>query len=368
MRHAAWIAERELRESLRDGRVLGMFLLPIVLYPLVFWALTQVLLLLDDRRPVLAWDGAVEVPEAMAGAEVDWVDGGEAAYEAGEADGWITITRGAAGTTLDGSIRATDRGALRRGIANLRRSEAQRVAPDLPASPPWVQLRLADEEPLDLREVASELAPFAPVAPMLVLMLALSMVVYPAVDAAQEHGRGTLTTTLIGPQHDRSVVWGKVLATSALALLSVAAQLAVTAVSVAHFFSVVLLTSTERGVIGPEPPSGVGLGAAGLALTTSIVAASAAFIAACVPFKDPQNALSASSFVTLGLMLWLGAGVAPAPWSLLMPIANAVPITVEAMAGAVDPAHLAAACTVNAAATAALVEVAARVLRRVGTG
>jgi len=367
MRHTAWIAERELRESLRDGRVLGMFLLPIVLYPTAFWALTQVLLLLDDRRPALAWEGAVDVPEALAGADVDWVGGGKAAYEAGEADGWIMITRGSGGATIDGSIRTTDRDALQRGITQLRRSEAQRVAPDLPASAPWVQLRLADKEPLDLRDVAAELAPFAATAPLLVMTLALSMVVYPALDAAQEHGRGTLTTTLLGPQRDRSVVWGKVLATSALAWLSVGAQLAVTAVSVAHFFTVALLTAIERDVIWPDPPSGVALLTAGLALTSAIVAAAAAFIAACVPFKDPQNALSASSFVMIALMLWLGAGLAPVPWSLLVPIANAVPVTVEALTVGTNPAHLAMVCAVNAAATVALVEVAALMLRRVGT-
>ncbi|MFT4623167.1 MAG: hypothetical protein ACI8PZ_001823 [Myxococcota bacterium] len=371
MRAALYIAERELRETLRDGRVIGMFLFPLVLYPVMLWALTQysLLTLNSDPATVLAWEGDPSTPEWLEADGVTWVPGGQAAVASGAADGWVRGERGSDGIRFTGEIPAvpgSPEGELRAAAFDLRQAEAARLATvySVPATTPWVvQSELEDSHELDLTEALSKLAPLLPGVPALGLVLLTTMAFYPALDAAAERERGTLATSLVSVASPAALVWGKLITVCTLALLAVVAQGTALLITLAHLVLVLIATLNEDMVITwPAGPGAGPLLAAGLVFAAAGIAIGALQLVAVLPWRTLQSSESAASVAMTGTIGLIGLGYALGDNAIAVPIANAVPIGAAALQGLVEPRQVVAALLVDVGLVLALAETARRIV------
>ncbi len=370
LRTCLLIAQRELWETLRDGRVLGIFLFPLVLYPVMLWGVTQYTLLTSGGRGiVLAWEGDPHIPEWFADAEVEWVPGGQAVAEAGEADGWVRAEETWDRVVFTGEVPdlpGGPDGRLRDAVRDIRKARAADIATvySAPAAPSWdVELLYSDSEEFDLGEALSELEPLLPALPGLAIVLLATMALYPTLDAAAERERSTLTTSLVSAGGPGPLVWGKLLSITALSLLAVTAQGLAITITFAHLFAVVVTSlGADFVVVWPAPPSpwplllGLGVFASAGLLVGSV------FLLAMLPWRTAQSAESAGSVAMTALLAAVGTSAAffdPSPW---LPLVNTVSLCTDGLTGELTLQTACSGALVNVALAAVLAEASRRVV------
>ncbi len=357
MRNALLIAERELRETLRDGRVLAMFLFPLVLYPAMFWGTSQFLVLsrVSDEPITIAVEGSLEAVSHLGSEHVLLVEGGEPRFLAGDVEAWLSVERTSDGwsvdLTIDEALPRTRLEPLWHSFEEWREREHRKVASLYgvdPAPPFEVERGVDGPITLDLGEVLSYFDKLAGIYPALGLMLLVTMAYYPALDSAAERERGTLVTTIVGPVPAGSIVWGKVGTITILAFLSVFAQVGAIALTAGHLMWVVatsLHASTE--IVLPSLPRPDHLiGAVLVTLAASGVIATALFLTV-LPWRTTQSAESAASVTMTILLAMICAGVLLGDIAFALPAANAIPAWVDAFRGVATTQHIALALAVD---------------------
>jgi hypothetical protein len=370
IRTALLIAERELRETLRDGRVIGMFLFPLILYPTVLWGVTQYTLMSSGQDAItLAWEGDPETPVWLMHESLDWVPGGRAAYEAGAAEGWVRAERTSDGIVLSGEVPDEPRGAesvLKSRAQDLRAVEAVALAHlySVPAEPPFGVERIDPPmNKIDVSEILEVMGPVLPGVPALGLVLLATMAFYPALDAAAERERGTLATSLVSHGGTAALVWGKLATVCTLSLLSVFAQGLGLAITMAHLI-IVIVASLDSGVSVSFPalpsvgPLVLGLG---VFVSAGCVIAALQFFAV-LPWRTLQTAESASSVAMSATIGLVGLGWVMGDSGVWVPIANALPLCAEALTGSLSVGAALLAVGVNGGLTIVIAEGARRLL------
>mgnify|MGYP001610072109 CR=1 FL=1 len=269
------IARKELVTSLRDRQtVLYTFVLPICMYPLLFWGMLQVVLVVQGKRErtevEIGLASAIdrEVPEQLAvrlargpeddpeadstgvASEVVTVITAEKSLSEEEAQAWLRAAplehaRGAEARGLDGVLWldqadperahffydsttsrakiAEDRvrNRLARYSGELRQARAQELGID-PAQLDTLELVQHDLAPAEDRAAVM----IATIFPMLLVVMTLFGAFFPAIDlTAGEKERGSAETTWLLPAPRWAIHNGKILATTVLALIAVALNL-----------------------------------------------------------------------------------------------------------------------------------------------
>ena len=269
------IAAREARDQLRDRRTLFMIVgLPVLMYPLFIGVGAVFLTNLKEKRLVVGVVGAEALPQAAGGAKPDpkaypplFDPGGRfVAKYAADGPAPDDPEAGAGGTLVVKPLPEADEGLLaarevdaivafdpdtaakldrggrpvvrvlgRDGEENskmaVRRVTAalRKWADDLKAAK-FARNGLPPDydRPIDVRDpqstkpadkrIADELRDeLVKAIPLLLVMWILTGVIYPAIDVtAGEKERGTMETLLISPAERSEIVWGKLLAVTAL--------------------------------------------------------------------------------------------------------------------------------------------------------
>ncbi|MCA8979263.1 MAG: ABC transporter permease [Planctomycetes bacterium] len=278
-RAAILIACKELRASFRDRQTaLYAIVLPIALYPVLFWCLIQAAQVLEARRQntvaeVGLVDGGALTPELQAALERN-ADPSRAEIErvafesvASPADEQAARERLAEPEGPDAFL-YTDPDALRleydstRGPSSLAESRiasrleafAQTKREDAARSA-GIDPRELDPVDLDQRDVAEAEDKGAYMLsfllPMLLVIMAVMGAFFPAVDlTAGERERGTFETTLLLPVPRLAVHQGKILAVTLSALLATALNLTALALTAGHLWN----SFAGGGELRFEPP------------------------------------------------------------------------------------------------------------------
>jgi sodium transport system permease protein len=277
-----WVARKELVASFRDRQtVLYAVVLPLCMYPVLFWVLVQGALLVQGRREhtravvgLALVDPARDtsaLEAALAREAPALADGGTtqrelaplelrrsgAALDAQGARDWLARTEGE--DALDAVLwigRGGDEpGRLYfDGTSSSSRLARERVTKRLQA---WLE-SARGEAAADLGRTADELATFdvqranvAPqrdmfayilsfLLPMLLVVMCVMGAFFPAVDlTAGEKERGTVETTLLLPVRRLAVQQGKILAVCASSVLATALNLLALGLSAGHLLSMI---------------------------------------------------------------------------------------------------------------------------------
>jgi sodium transport system permease protein len=273
------IAGKELRASFRDRQTaLYAIVLPIALYPVLFWCLIQAAQVLEARRQntvveVGLVDGGALTPELQTALEST----GDPTREGLERVSFATVDappdEAASRATLkdrDGldALLYTDPDALRleydstSGRSALAQSRidarldafAQARREDA-ATNAGIDPRELDPVDLDPRDVApaedkgAYMLSF--LLPMLLVIMAVMGAFFPAVDlTAGERERGTFETTLLLPVPRLAVHQGKILAVTLSALLATGLNLTALALTAGHLWN----SFAGGGELRFEPP------------------------------------------------------------------------------------------------------------------
>ena len=351
-RASLMIARKELRASFRDRQTtLYSIVLPIALYPVLFWCLIQAALVLQARRQhtevhVGLVDGgsltvelreALEQPadEHLAGLErvvfdavVPPVDQAESRVLLEDPDGpdaLLYLDPDAARL----EYRSTDgRSALAEsrirerlgGYAVTRREETARA---LGADP-----RRLDPVDLEERDVAyaedkgAYLLSF--LLPMLLVIMTVMGAFFPAVDmTAGERERGTMETTLLLPVARIAAHQGKILAVAISALLATTLNLTALALSAGHLWN----NFAAGSELTFEPPLFAFLAISPLALLFALFV-SAVLTGVAALAKSFQSGQALLGPVQMLFIVPAMAGAIPGltltPTTALIPVVNVV--------------------------------------------
>jgi sodium transport system permease protein len=387
------VATRELRCALRDRQTaLYTLVLPVALYPLLFWLLLQGWIVVQGREEalpvavaVVAADGvdAAALARAMEGEEVapgplvahvaedvaPTEDAARALLEARDAppDAVLLARAGERaqllhlGGTAGGAVAVKRAGARLRAHAETVRGEAlERIGleRDLLAPLPFEDGNLATEVQMG-GFVLSFLLPL-----MLVAMSMMGAFI-PAVDAtAGERERGTAETTLLAPVPRLATHLGKIAAVSCLALTAVVLNLAGMGLAIRQL---VAMLPVAKGALPVGLPVAPLLAVLPFALLFVVFTSSVLVAVASTArtFKQGQ--------ATLGTMqiLFLAPALAGAlPGLELTPGLAAVPVLQVVLVfksllqglGSVDPTSLVVAAVTLVGWTVLAVALAVRVL------
>lgn len=274
---ATWlVARKELVTGFRDRQMaIYAVVLPICLYPVLFWLMIQAALVIQGRREhtevrvALVTAPGVEVPEGLlAGLAAPPGDGEESGLErvdpvllgaAADPEAAWGLARDAAQTApfdavlfLDapGGPGTTPSAVLAHDSTDASSDLAERrVRERLLAFADGLReeaARAAGIDPRELRPVVTDQRNLAPdedmgafvlsiLLPFLLVLMAVLGAFYPAVDlTAGERERGTAETTAVLPVPRLAVHQGKILAVCATALLATALNLFAIALSGTH--------------------------------------------------------------------------------------------------------------------------------------
>ena len=342
-RVAAAVAGKEIRAGLRDRQALVYtVLLPLALYPVLFWVMLQGFLVMQGERERTevtvgaAADLAPELIEALRAAleapgedlppgparlELGDYDRGaaEAALWAGELDAALVAAEDGPVLLYDGSKSrsslALDRGLERLGAA----AQEARVRAVGGEADRLVPFRV---EAVDLASGAESSAfVLSFLLPMMFCIMAVLGAFFPAIDlTAGESERGTLETTLLLPVPRLGVLLGKVAAVTTFASLATVLNLVGLLVAAEH-----LLAGLGADAFEFEVPWGVFPKAAPLLLlfliTTSAVLLGVASLART--FKQGQALLGSVQMVLLvPAMVVSMPGIDLSPGLALVPVAQ----------------------------------------------
>jgi len=280
------VARKELVSSFRDRQTtLYAIVVPIVLYPFLFWAMIQGALLLQGSRErtevdlALFAEARAEIPDALAGAlsedpgreGLEHVDVAPPVQPADEGAARAAVRRGTESETEDtdavlllrgaGAADAPGEGAgtslyydSTESRSELARERVERRLPEFAASlreaaaqearrDPAELQPLRVEEPVDVaaqKDRGAYLLSF--LLPMLLVVMTVMGAFYPAVDlTAGERERRTEDTTLLLPVPRAAVHQGKILAVCATAVTATALNLLALGLSAGHLVAMARL-------------------------------------------------------------------------------------------------------------------------------
>ena len=334
------IYAKELRETLRDRRTLiVMVLLPLVLYPVVIFAIGQAILMqqsVADEEPSTVGLGGAAWPWLEACLKkhklIQLTRGaGRPQLDVEKIDLLVTVpadysrslsTYGTVALTLThDETRQRSQQALhrtRKALAGLadelhQRRLQQRQLPRSFSKP----LRLQETSVASSREVGAHM--LSKVLPLLAILMVLLGAFYPAIDlTAGEKERGTLETLLVSPVPRRAVITGKFLVVATVAVCTGLLNLGSLGLTVALGVGPGLL---EADASLQVPWSAVALTAvaiipAGLFFSAVMVAVAAY----ARSFKEAQNLLT-----PVYMLCMLPAMAAMFPWIRLTPVTALIP-------------------------------------------
>jgi len=349
---------KELREALREPTVLLFSVgFPILFYPLLIWATIQIVTLeeglFEQSPPEVAIDGSSRVVEAATEAGLTVVSGTPEDVAAG---------------SLDLHIQATERG---EALERFDR-ETDQLEDDLAeamAAKRAIDLDTLEPPPLEREDLAppAEVTAFllSRIVPVFILVSLVLGAAYPAVEVVVgERERKTIETTMVAAVPRETVLLGKVLAVLAIVALSTAGNLGSVLLTLLH---------VEATLGDGELSAAIAFDWAALALASPAIAvtatlAVAVMILAALPattFKQGQNLVSLISTLGMG-----GAVVGMLPTVELdltmavVPMANAVLVLRDALAGELALVPTLVATAVNGALAAITLLLAARVAGR----
>jgi len=274
------VTEKELTESLRDrATVIYAFVLPICMYPVMFWVMLQGALVLqgqNEKTEVTLGIAAAGVPalehtlatEALTVALADSLpEGSESAasdaeptqanplqlawatkpLDLAQAEDWL-LTGNSGDSEIDAGVAAAPDAVLflepltllhtsTKSASNLARERARARIQKHATSLRLQAARAAGLDPADLEPikiVAVDLAErgakgavvLASLLPLMLVVMAVLGSFFPAVDlTAGEKERGTSETTLLLPLPRSSIITGKILAVGTLSMTATALSL-----------------------------------------------------------------------------------------------------------------------------------------------
>jgi sodium transport system permease protein len=346
------IACKELRSSFRDRQTtLYAIVLPIALYPVLFWCMIQAAQVLEARRQhtvveVGLVDGGALTPELQAAlesprdAERQGLE--RVAFEALEAPGGADDTRALFEDPegIDAVLYADpdalrleyDSTAGRSALAEARiheRLDAFALAErEAAATRAGIDPRELDPVDLDQRDIAQAEDKGAYMLsfllPMLLVIMAVMGAFFPAVDlTAGERERGTFETTLLLPVPRLAVHQGKILAVTLSALLATALNLTALALTAGHLWN----SFASGGGLRFEPPLVAFLAISPLALLFAFfVSAVLTGIAALAKSFQSGQALLGPVQMLFIVPAMAGAipGLELTPTTALIPVVNVV--------------------------------------------
>lgn len=352
LRATLLVAGKELRASFRDRQTaLYAVVLPIALYPVLFWCMIQAASVMearrqnttvsvaivdggastDDLREVLERPDDPEAPklqrveltpipappdEDVERAMIDQPDGFDAILYADP-----DAARLAYDSTDGGSALAHERIAGR--LERLTAERRERKAEELGADP-----RALDPVDVDERDVApaedkgAYLLSF--LLPMLLVIMAVMGAFFPAVDlTAGERERGTSETTMLLPVPRLAVHQGKILAVTLSALLATALNLTALALTAGHLWN----SFAGGGELRFEPPLVAFLAISPLALLFAFFV-SAVLTGVAALAKSFQSGQALLGPVQMLFIVPAMAGAIPAlsltPATATIPVVNVV--------------------------------------------
>lgn len=363
-----WVAKKELVTSFRDRHTaIYAVVLPIALYPVMFWMMIQGTLLVQGKREHsqvqvgIATEAAETLPEdlvpALAHSRWDELPA-DPTGEALPAIEVVELTTLGQANSLDAAFEArTEHGStpddavlflpedpdLSSQIAydstDSTSSLAEaRVRRRLARFADAVRDQAADEAGLDpraLQPVASESHNLAPdeemgafilslLFPLLLVLMTVMGAFYPAVDlTAGERERGTSETTMILPIPRVAVHQGKILAVCASALLATSLNLLALGLSAGHLLKMI---AAGEGIVIELPVSAL-LSITPLALlfTFSVSALLTGIAALAKSFKEGQALLGPVQMIfILPAMTSVLPGLELTVQTALIPVVNVV--------------------------------------------
>ena len=363
------VAHKELLSSLRDRQTaLYTFVLPLVLYPGVFWLMVQGMLVLQGQREHTAVRVGLtaEVPaeldaelaQALGGGRGGSVDGARpegidileverdpSPRSLEEARSWAREEK--EGQPRFDAVLHRDAPAAPEAhtqvLYDSSRSRSElardRLLPRLEAFVERLRVRAARERDVDprrLQPLRIEEAPITPrrdigalilssILPILLVVMAVMGAFFPAVDlAAGEKERRTAETTLLLPLPRSTVLHGKILAVTSTAVVAVALNLFAIGLSAEHLMSMLTGGAAQASF---ELPLLALLAVAPLAILfaffVSAVLTAVAGLAAT--FKEGQALLGPVQMVfILPAMIGVIPGLVLSPGWALVPVVNVV--------------------------------------------
>lgn len=325
-----WVARKELVTSFRDRQTaIYAIVLPIALYPVIFWLMIQGLLLVQGRREHLAVEVGVATtteapvpPELLSaiqyapdsselegdGARIEFVsttsvgrvDAIEEAFDEWrsredlEGDALLLVADEGAGPSriaydsTDSPSQLAER-RLRKRLAAFAEDERERSAREAGIDPD-VLVPFATEE----RNLApdEEMGAFvlSLLFPLLLVLMTVMGAFYPAVDlTAGERERGTSETTMILPIPRLAIHQGKILAVCVSSVMATSLNLLALGLSAGHLLEMI---AAGRGISIELPVSAL-LSITPLALlfTFSVSALLTGIAALAKSFKEGQALL-----------------------------------------------------------------------------
>lgn len=361
------VARKELTESLRDrATVIYAFVLPICMYPVLFWAILQGVMVvegLQDQTETTLGIAAAEVPAqdhvtateglietlsppsegsdapAASSMKLLWAP---APMDMEQAQNWLTEDSEEktddAAETPDAVLFLDPLTILHLSTNSTSNLASKRARNRLAAHASALREESADQaglEPADLDPIsvstvdlaergAKGALVLASLLPLLLVVMAVMGSFFPAVDlTAGEKERGTAETTLLIPLARSSIITGKVLAVGALAMTATALSLFALSLSAEH-----LLAGLPVDVdISISIPTIAVIGAIPLAFFFSLFVSAA--LTACASlaatFKEGQALLGPVQMVfILPAMVGIIPGIQLTYPMALIPVINVV--------------------------------------------
>jgi sodium transport system permease protein len=369
---------KEILDLLRDKRtLLGMILLPILLYPLLLVGFSQLLVQQIgrvERQEFLValsgWEDLPELVEYFQSGETQWRVQREGrrtgpALRRALAEGTIHLLievppdaaqRVGAGKTIP--LRVAYNGAAEDSLAAWRHlapvmERAQRGLVERRLRSLAIDVSVLDPLRVDGTDLSTPTQRGAfhlgRLVCVMLVMMAATGAFYPAVDMASgEKERGTMQTLLVSPARRSEIVLGKYLAVLTICLATALLNLASMGLTFSQFF---LFGELARGVplaFAPTPGS--------LAVMMLVMVPLAGFFCAvCLglsafasTYKEAMLYLSPFLFVAVvGAMAPILPGLQPSAGLHVVPVANAAVLLYRVLQGVAAPAEVAINIGVN---------------------
>lgn len=359
-----WVARKELITSFRDRQTaIYTIVLPIALYPVLFWLMIQGALLVQGRRehttvrvgvasapedeipeqllPAINWaPGSAEgepegqrvefvettpLPRALSAEEayLNWVqpeaDGRDAVLFVAPLDGGPTLI---AYDSTDSRSKLAQR-RLRSRLEHFAETERELAA------------TRAGIDPRALHPVATDMHNLAPdeemgafvlslLFPLLLVLMSVMGAFYPAVDlTAGERERGTFETTMILPIPRLAVHLGKILAVCLSALVATSLNLLALGLSAGHLLDMI---ASGKGIVIELPASAlISIMPLALLFTFCVSALLTGIAALAKSFKEGQALLGPVQMIfILPAMTSVLPGLELTTRTALIPVVNVV--------------------------------------------
>lgn len=383
----AVIFAKELRDMLRDRRtVLAMVAIPLVLYPALLVAGSQVAIIQHDQMVQDLSNVAIVPPdnpllarwlEGIPNVRVEDEEDVVAGLESGALDAWVSAPsdfeeRLASGETAEVTIHYDATESLSREAARrIERALAERGElllkrrlMDIGVTESYVKpLQVSEQNEAPVHKATGTVLGMA--LPIIMVIMVGIGAFYPAIDlTAGEKERGTFETLLASPVHTVEIVGGKYLAVFCLATLSGLLNLA----SLLLTFAAQLWQLGDR--LGPlelnVSVSAVMLIVGALVPFALFVSAGMMAVAVCTrSFREGQSVVTPLLLLMLFPAAYVAVpGASLTPATTLIPVTNVALLFKEAMTGESEPVQAVAVVLVTFSYAALALLGAARLFQR----